>query len=62
MFSREFFYNTYIFHSIIKVLEDESKSMSAAVKLALGETQLVHETRKFLEENEVCLDAFNQVN
>lgn len=42
------------------VLEDESKSMSAAVKLALGETQLVQETRKFLEENEVCLDAFNQ--
>lgn len=42
------------------VLEDESKSMSAAVKLALGETQLVQETKKFLEENEVCLDAFNQ--
>lgn len=42
------------------VLEDESKSMSAAVKLALGETQLVEETKKFLEENEVCLDAFNQ--
>lgn len=34
---------------------------SAAVKLALGETQLVTNTRKFLEENGICLDAFNQV-
>ncbi|XP_053983354.1 probable RNA-binding protein 19 [Hylaeus volcanicus] len=43
-----------------KVLEDGSKSMSAAVKLALGETQLVQDTKNFLEENNVCLDAFNQ--
>lgn len=42
------------------ILEDDSNGMSTAVKLALGETQLVQETRKFLEENEVCLDAFNQ--
>lgn len=44
-----------------KVLEDGSKDLSAAVKLALGETQLVQDTKKFLEENDVCLDAFNQV-
>ncbi|XP_076242891.1 putative RNA-binding protein 19 isoform X2 [Calliopsis andreniformis] len=43
-----------------KVLEDGTKGMSAAVKLALGETQLVHDTRSFLEDNGVCLDAFNQ--
>ena len=43
-----------------KVLEDGSKGMSAAVKLALGETQLVQDTRNFLEEQGVCLDAFNQ--
>ncbi|KAF3425833.1 hypothetical protein E2986_06961 [Frieseomelitta varia] len=43
-----------------KVLEDGSKDLSAAVKLALGETQLVQDTKKFLEENGVCLDAFNQ--
>ncbi|KAG7197053.1 hypothetical protein KM043_017582 [Ampulex compressa] len=43
-----------------KVLADGSKGLSAAVKLALGETQLVQDTRNFLEENEVCLDAFNQ--
>ncbi|CAD1479371.1 unnamed protein product, partial [Heterotrigona itama] len=43
-----------------KVLEDGSKDLSAAVKLALGETQLVQDTKKFLKENEVCLDAFNQ--
>lgn len=42
------------------VLEDGSKGLSAAVKLALGETQLVQDTRSFLEENSVCLDAFNQ--
>lgn len=45
-----------------KVLEDGSKGLSAAVKLALGETQLVQDSRKFLEENGVCLDAFNQVS
>lgn len=44
------------------VLEDGSKGLSAAVKLALGETQLVQDTKNFLEENGVCLDAFNQVN
>ncbi|XP_034175330.1 putative RNA-binding protein 19 [Osmia lignaria lignaria] len=43
-----------------KVLEDGPKGMSAAVKLALGETQLVQDTRNFLEEQGVCLDAFNQ--
>ncbi|XP_014480667.1 PREDICTED: probable RNA-binding protein 19 [Dinoponera quadriceps] len=43
-----------------KVLEDESRGMSAAVKLALGETQIAHDTKAFLEENGVCLDAFNQ--
>lgn len=44
-----------------QVLEDTTKGMSAAVKLALGETRLTHDTRTFLEENGVCLDAFNQV-
>ncbi|EZA55442.1 hypothetical protein DMN91_001735 [Ooceraea biroi] len=43
-----------------KLLEDGSNGMSAAVKLALGETQLVQDTKHFLEENGVCLDAFNQ--
>ncbi len=33
-------------------------SQSAAVRLALGETQLVSETRKFLEEEGFCLEAF----
>lgn len=32
----------------------------AAVRLALGETQVVNETRQFLEDNGVMLDAFNQ--
>ncbi|XP_012282363.1 probable RNA-binding protein 19 isoform X2 [Orussus abietinus] len=44
-----------------KVLEDGGKKgTSVAVRLALGETQLVEDTRKFLEENGVHLDAFNQ--
>lgn len=34
---------------------------SAAVRLALGETQLVAETKAFLENNGVYLDAFNKV-
>lgn len=35
---------------------------SAAVRMALGETQLVAETRAFLEGNGVYLDAFNKVS
>lgn len=35
---------------------------SAAVRLALGETQLVAETKNFLEANGVYLDAFNKVS
>lgn len=42
-----------------KLLEDGSNGMSAAVKLALGETQLAQDAKTFLEENGVCLDAFN---
>lgn len=42
------------------LVDQESNGMSAAVKLALGETQLIHDTKNFLEENGVCLDAFNQ--
>lgn len=38
-----------------------SLDTSAAVRLALGETQLVAETRKFLETNGVYLDAFSKV-
>lgn len=44
-----------------KLLEDGSNGMSAAVKLALGETQLAQDTKAFLEENGVCLDAFNGI-
>lgn len=35
---------------------------SAAVRLALGETQIVASTRKYLEEQGVILDAFNTVS
>uniref|UniRef100_A0A023FBD9 Putative rna-binding protein rrm superfamily n=2 Tax=Triatoma infestans TaxID=30076 RepID=A0A023FBD9_TRIIF len=40
--------------------EDVLIGKDAAVRLALAETQLVAETKKFLEENGVKLDAFNQ--
>lgn len=43
-----------------QLLNDENKNMSAAVRLALGETQLVSETKSFLESNGVYLDAFNR--
>ncbi|XP_071880329.1 probable RNA-binding protein 19 isoform X2 [Anas platyrhynchos] len=42
-----------------QVLDHESKD-SVAVRVALGETELVQEIRRFLIENGVCLDAFSQ--
>lgn len=38
----------------------ESKG-SVAVRMALGETQIVQETRQFLLDNNVSLDSFSQV-
>ena len=35
---------------------------SLGVRMALGETQIVSETRDFLTENGVVLDAFSQVS
>ncbi|CAG9561814.1 unnamed protein product [Danaus chrysippus] len=43
-----------------QLLSDNNKNTSAAVRLALGETQLVAETKEFLESNGVHLDAFNR--
>ena len=34
---------------------------SLGVRMALGETQIVTETRNFLIDNGVCLDSFSQV-
>ncbi|XP_054905016.1 probable RNA-binding protein 19 [Poeciliopsis prolifica] len=48
-------YNTTKSH----VLDHESKG-SVAVRMALGETEIVQETRKFLLDNSVCLDSFSQ--
>jgi len=43
------------------LLEDDGKKgASAAVKLALGETEIVGQTRAFLEQEGVRLDAFNR--
>uniref|UniRef100_A0A8C7ZBB4 Probable RNA-binding protein 19 n=1 Tax=Oryzias sinensis TaxID=183150 RepID=A0A8C7ZBB4_9TELE len=42
-----------------QVLDHESKG-SLAVRMALGETQIVQETRQFLLENSVSLDSFSQ--
>lgn len=36
------------------------KNDSLAVRLAVGETQIIHETRQFLIEHGVQLDAFSQ--
>ncbi|KAK3800179.1 hypothetical protein RRG08_016286 [Elysia crispata] len=41
------------------ILDDESKS-SIGVRMALGETQIVSETRQFLVSNGVALDSFSQ--
>lgn len=42
-----------------QVFDHETKG-SVAVRMALGETQLVQEVRSFLIDNGVCLDSFSQ--
>ncbi|EEB14728.1 RNA binding motif protein, putative [Pediculus humanus corporis] len=42
------------------VLDD--KKSGAAVRLALGETQFVNKMKEFLEENNVCLDSFENMS
>ncbi|XP_055709752.1 probable RNA-binding protein 19 [Phlebotomus papatasi] len=42
------------------ILDSETGGSSAAVRLALGETQIVSELRKFLEDNSVRLEAFDE--
>lgn len=44
-----------------QVLDHESKG-SVAVRMALGETQIVQETRQFLLDNHVSLDSFSQAS
>lgn len=43
-----------------QILDTATGGSSAAVRLALGETELIIEMRKFLEANDVVLDVFNQ--
>lgn len=43
-----------------QILDTAGGGSSAAVRLALGETELIIEMRKFLETNDVVLDAFSQ--
>ena len=42
------------------VLGDSSGGKSAAVRLALGETQIIQETKKYLEEEGILLEAFEK--
>lgn len=46
-----------------KLLKDDDgkNPMTSAVKLAIVETDIIHQTKKFLVENGVCLEAFNNV-
>lgn len=44
------------------VMDTAGGGSNAAVRLALGETELIIEMRKFLEENDVVLDVFNQAS
>jgi multiple RNA-binding domain-containing protein 1 len=45
-----------------EVLDSSTGGSNAAVRLALGETQIVLEMKKFLESNGVMLEAFDDVN
>lgn len=44
-----------------EILDTAGGGSSAAVRLALGETELIMEMRKFLESNDVVLDVFDRV-
>lgn len=44
----------------LQILDSSDGGSSAAVRLALGETQIVMEMKKFLEENDVQLSAFDK--
>lgn len=44
------------------ILDFESGGTNAAVRLALGETQIVLDMKKFLEENGVRLEAFDEIS
>ncbi|XP_037025606.1 probable RNA-binding protein 19 isoform X2 [Bradysia coprophila] len=44
-----------------RVLDSASGEMSAAVRLALGETEIVMQMKRFLEDNDVVLDAFDSM-
>ena len=43
-------------------MTNETNKQSTAVRLALGETQIVADTKTFLEEQGVILDAFSQAS
>jgi len=43
------------------IASSTKKDDSLAVRLAVGETQIIHETRQFLTDNGVQLDTFSQV-
>lgn len=43
-----------------QIMDTAGSGSNAAVRLALGETELIIEMRKFLEANDVVLDAFDQ--
>lgn len=43
------------------VLSDDKSSGGAAVRLALGETEMVQNTKNFLEDNGVLLEAFENM-
>lgn len=42
------------------LIADSNAKDSIAVRMALGETQIVNETKKFLEDNGINLDAFGE--
>ena len=66
-------FNSFLVHSFLslffllrlnttkKNLLDAEGAGSVAVRMALGETELVSETREFLESHGVKLDVFGQV-
>lgn len=45
-----------------QILDTTGRGTSAAVRLALGETEIILKMKQFLEDNDVNLDAFEHIN
>ncbi len=53
--------HTWILQVLLESGDGSNPQQSVAVRMALGETQLVAETKQFLVENGIHLEVFDEV-